>query len=75
MQNFNIDFFLNYQIIYVSINFDVFAICCLFEFAFNLFSKSSHKFNIVFRKSSYANVNKYNIFLLCQLFIIDFLLI
>jgi len=62
MRSFNIDFSLNYQIIYIFANLDVFAICCFFEFVSNLSLKSSHKFDIVFRKSSYANVNKYNIF-------------
>jgi len=65
MRSFDIDFSLNYQIIYVFANFNVFATCCLLEFAFNLSSKSSHKFDIVFRKSSYTNVDEYIVFLLC----------
>jgi len=75
MRSFNINFFLNYQIIYVSTNFNVFTIYCLLEFVFNLSSKLLYKFDIVFREFSYANVDKYNVFLLCQLFIIDLLLI
>jgi len=65
MRSFNINFSLNYQIIYMFAYFDVFAIYRFLEFAFNFFLKLSYKFDIVFRESSYANVNKYNIFFLC----------
>jgi len=75
MRSFNVNFSLNYQIIYIFANLNIFAICCFLKFAFNLSLELLHKLDIVFRKSSYTNVEKYNIFLLCQLFIIDLLLI
>ena len=74
MRSFDVDFPLNYQIIHVFANPNVFAICCLLEFASNLSSKSSHRLDVVLRESSYANVGEYNVFLLRQSFIIDLLL-
>jgi hypothetical protein len=57
MWNFNVNFPLNYQVIYVSIDLDVFAIYRRLEFASNLASKLSHKLDVVLRESNYANIN------------------
>jgi len=39
------------------INFDVFAIYCCLELVSNFALKSSHKFDVIFRKFNYTKFN------------------
>jgi len=61
--------------LYLFINVNIFTIYCCLESFSNFILETLHSLNVVFRKSSYAHINKNIIVFLCKsLIVIEFLI-
>jgi len=61
--------------LYLSINVNIFTIYYYLESFSNFILETLHSLDVVFRKSSYAHIDKNNIVLLCKSLIVIELLI
>jgi len=62
-------------VLYLFTSVNIFMIYCCLEFLSNFILKTLHNFDVIFRKSSYAHIDKNNIVLLYKsLIVIEFLI-